>query len=218
MPFWLTSAILSPGETVEGWLTAQHIRPRWIDEIIQIDADAGKETLSISGIVAEVPWLHSRAGQVSEHFVLQGACREIAVGDRRMILLISLPAVVLLVAPAAVGMYNLFPQAYVEEFFNQKRAAADVPVLEYLEALLQKKQRKAAQLDGLLLVQAGGKRPVKAETAFSGAAWVKPPELLGALAGCHELVQALLQKKRGDGLAVEVTADQNLWATWIERV
>jgi hypothetical protein len=38
------------------------------------------------------------------------------------------------------------------------------------------------------------------------------------LNACHELVQALVQKKRVNGLSVELAAAQQLFATWIECV
>ena len=223
IPFWLTSSVLADSQSINDWLKSERVQPRWIDEVIRITDNGAEDSLIVSGIGVGVPQINWASRLYSEHLFLQAACREIEVGERRLILLLSdsggQRAGVLLASPSAVGMYNLMPQAYLEELFSLRLPDADAQVLEILSSELLKKERKAAQVKALLLVQAQAKRPVKAETDFSGAAWVKPVNpAAGSLSACHDLVQALMGKKQANGLAVEVAADRQLFATWIERI
>jgi len=223
IPFWLTSGVLADSQSINDWLKSERVQPRWIDEVIRITDNGAEDSLKVSGIGVGVPQFNWASGQYSEHLFLQAACREIEVGERRLILLLSdsggQRVGVLLASPSAVGMYNLMPQAYLEEFFSLRLPDAEVNVLEILSSELLKKGRKAAQVKALLLVQAQAKRPVKAETDFSGAAWVKQVNpAAGAISACRDLVQVLMEKKQANGLAVEVAADRQLFATWIERI
>ena len=223
IPFWLTSAVLLRSETVAGWLKSQRVQPRWIDEVIRLSESDVENGLDLTGLEPNVPEFRWNSDQVSEQFMFHAACREVAVDDRNLILLLSSQAwqttAVLLASPAAVGMYNLIPMAYVEELISLRLPGAEAELFPILESALLKKQRKPAQLKEILMVSAAGKRPVKAETAFASAGWVRPQNpAAGALAACHELVGALAQKEQANGLAVELTAAGQLFATWIERV
>ena len=221
-PFWLASAVLTGGQTVNDWLRSQRVQARWIDEVIQI-RDASMERSVVAGISADVPQMDWADTQISEQYFIHTACREIATGERRLILLLSkkekFSTALLLAAPAAVGMYNLMPLAYLEELFEFVVPANDADVLTLLDSALEKKQRKASSLKAFGFLQASGKRPVKADTAFANSLWVKPTEgTSGSLAACHEMAQILTQKRLSSGLSVEVAANQILFATWMERV
>lgn len=223
IPFWLASAVLPRSETVTGWLKSQRLQPRWIDEVIRLTESGPENDLDLIGLEPNVPEFRWNSDQVNEQFIFHAACREVAVDDRNLILLLSgqsrQTTAVLLASPAAVGMYNLIPEAYVEELISLRLPGTEVELFPILESALLKKQRKPAQLKAICLVNAAGKRPVKAETAFASAGWVKPQNpAAGALAACHELVGALAQKELTNGLAAEVTAAGQLFATWIERV
>jgi hypothetical protein len=222
IPFWLASSVLVEGQTVNGWLHSQRVQARWIDEVIQI-RDSGAEQSVVTGISADVLQVEWVDTHISDQYFVHSACREIEVGDRRLILLLSChkntSTVVLLAAPAAVGMYNLLPLVYMEELFEFNCPVNNPDVLAFLDIAIQKKQKKTSSLKALGFIQSSGKRPVKAETAFANAAWVKlPEEISGSLAACHEMVQVLTQKQQSNGLTVEVSANQVLFATWMERV
>jgi hypothetical protein len=222
-PFWLASTVLTETQTVNDWLKSQRIQPRWIDEVIRICNPAGAEALAVTGINEDVPQLQWPGGLYSESHYLQTACREIAVTNRQMILLLSdsghQRTAVILAAPAAVGMYNLLPQTYVEELSSSRLPEVEADLLSSLDQILLKKQKKTVQVKELLLIQPSGKRPVKSETTFSSAGWVKEtnPDA-GTMAACHNLVQTLLKKQQSNGLAVDMTADRQLYLIWIERV
>jgi hypothetical protein len=219
LPFWLESTVLPESETINDWLKTCRVQPRWIDEVIRVSTDtAAPSPVALDGLEPSTLQLEWPLGWNSEHSLLQAACREISVGDRRLILLLAQQTAVLLAAPAVIGMYNLMPLAYVDELFSVHMPAPEMALLDFLDALLQKKQRKSSQVNQLLLVQHDAKRPVKTNTGFEGAGWVKSQLPGGALTAAHELVQSLAQKKQVNGLAVEVGAEQNLFATWIERV
>jgi len=223
VPFWLASTVLPESTTINAWLKTQGVQPRWIDEVIRLVETGTENDLGLVGLEATVPEFYWTRDQTNEQLIFQAACREIAVDDRNLILLLSSQArqttAVLLASPPAVGMYNLMPLAYVEEQLSLRIPSADAAILPILETALLKKQKKVSQVKELLLVQAAGKRPVKAETAFASAGWVKPQNpVAGALNACHELVQVLVQKKLANGLAVELAAAQQLFATWIECV
>ena len=223
LPFWLDSTVLSATETVNAWLKTRHFQPRWIDEVIYIEETGSELEVDLTGIEPNVPEFHWTWSQTNEQLIFQAACREIAVDDRNLILLLSSQAqqttVVLLASPAAVGMYNLMPMAYVEDLIGLRISSGQAEVFKALEAALLKRQRKPVQLKQLLLVSENGKRPVKAETPFASAGWVKSQNpAAGALTACHELIGTLVQKLQTNGLAVELTTAGQLFATWIERV
>jgi hypothetical protein len=223
VPFWLTSAVLADDQSVNDWLKSQRIQARWIDEIVRISGSGSEGALAVDGIGESVSQLLWPRELYSESLYFQSACREIAVDDRRMILLLAdsgqQRTAVLLAAPAAVGMYNLMPQAYVEEFMAPRLSADAGELMTWLDSFLLKHEKKPTQVKELLLVQSIGRRPVKAETAFSAAGWVKTANAqAGALSACHDLVQALLTRQQSNGLAVEVAADRQLFINWIERV
>lgn len=214
IPFWLNSKVLTTNDTVESWLQANHIRPRWVDEVIQM----GEQPVTLADLPTEVPWLRSPMGPIAENSTFQAACREIAVGERHLILLVALPAIVLLASPGAVGMYNLFPQAYIDGLFCMKANVSTESDWALLETALLKKECKAGQISELLWLQEDGRRPIKAGTAFASATWVKPDPSRTMLASCHEVVQSLILKKQTNGLVVEIDVENILFATWIERV
>lgn len=221
LPFWQASAVLNKDQTVENWLQSEHIRARWIDEVVWIIDEGTDTTSSISGLkqdAVQTKWIKPT---ISEQYFLHGACREIALGERQLVLLLSVrtghKTAVLLAGPVAAGMYNLMPQAYIEEWFQF--SGDETALLTHLDQALAGKKRKSSAIKALALLQADGKRPSKTDTPFAGATWVKmqdPGE--GPLAVCHELVTALIEKQQKNGLAVEETTDKAVYATWIERI
>jgi hypothetical protein len=223
IPFWFASCVLSETESINSWLKTQKVQPRWIDEVIRVTEPGLESGFALTGIESSALQFGWSAGQFSDHKLLQAACREIAMGERSLALLLSCRnhqrTAVLLAAPTAVGMYNLVPLAYVEELFTLQIPSSDMDLLAALEIAIIKKGKKAEQLKELLWLQNEGKRPVKSNTAFTAAQWVSlQGRPAGILPACHELVQVLLQKKQVNGLAVEVDASQHLFATWIERI
>jgi hypothetical protein len=223
LPFWLTSAVLEETQTVNDWLKAQRVQPRWIDEVIHICDPRTAPALTLSGLEKSTPQFNWPEQVQSDFFYLQAACREIAVGERRLILLLSGSGLqrtaVLLASPSAAGMYNLMPLAYVEELSCFHVDDSEPDLLQTLENALTAKEKKAAQVKDLLLLQTDGKRPVKSESAFSGASWVKVSHpAAGSLAACHDLVQQLATKKHSNGLAAELSTDRHLYLTWIECI
>jgi hypothetical protein len=223
IPFWLASGVLSETESINSWLKTQKVQPRWIDEVIRFTQPGLENEIVLTGIEPSALQFNWSASQLSDYQLLQAACREITMGDRSLALLLSCRnhqrTAVLLAAPAAVGMYNLVPLAYVEESFTLQIPSSDMDLLAALEIAIIKKGKKAEQLKELLWLQNEGKRPVKSNTAFVSAQWLNlQSRPAGILPACHELVQALLQKKQVNGLAVEVDASQHLFATWIEHI
>lgn len=217
IPFWLASAEIRDGISVNDWLRSRHIQLRWIDELLQIT----EKKIPVEGIDPSVPQFIWPAGQITDFYFLQSACREIALGEKRLILILSarheVTTAVLLAAPAAVGMYNLIPQAYVEDWFYSV-LSDPANLFDFLERSLVKVQRKPSEVDDLLLLM-DGKRPIKTKTNFEHSAWVKPEEVVsGTLQACHELVQRLIGKKHSNGLAVEVTQDKKCYTAWFERI
>jgi hypothetical protein len=218
IPFWLTSGWIARRAELPAWLKSQHIQPRWIDEEIIVSSTPAAEE-PISPTVFFFKWPREVG---VESLFLQQAAREIAAGDRRMILLSVIHPqgcrVVLLGSPAAVGMYNLMPQAYLTDWLALPPAAEEVPILSVLETMWTKRTKKPAQVKCLSLLLPG-KRPTKAETVFKNAAWVKPEQPAeGGIGAAHALVQALLEKKQGNALLAEFDERQQLFSCWIEGV
>lgn len=218
VPFWLAGGWVADRSQLPDWLKSQHIQPRWIDEEIFLSSQAEPAAPLITPALF-FQWPRALA---AESQVLQQAAREIAGGERRMILLSVLHPegcrLVVLCSPAAVGMYNLMPLAYVTDWLALPSAAQDSPVLSLLETVWARRERKVAQVKGLSLLQPG-KRPVKGETAFKSAAWISPEhpaeEGIGA---AQALVEALIAKKQGNALLAEYDERQQLFSCWIEAV
>ncbi|MHC1740309.1 MAG: hypothetical protein AB9897_04275 [Anaerolineaceae bacterium] len=222
VPFWLTSAILPETETVSEWLRSQRVQPRWIDEVVCMTYTQDGNDSIVPNLAVDALQFIWPIGTHSEQYFLQSACREISVKDRRLILLLSKQreqtATVLLASPETVGMYNLMPLAYVEGLISTHLPSPNIEFFEFIDSTLLAKGKKVNQVKQLW-VQTDDKRPTKTETPFASAAWVKTErEKAGSLAGCHGVVQALIQKNQSNGLAIEVDAYRQLFATWIERV
>lgn len=221
IPFWLASAVLTNDQTVENWLQTQHIRARWIDEVVWIFEGKENSSCSIANLNVEAVQTKWSNPPVSEQYFLHCACREIALGERQLVLLLSIRSqtttAVLLAGPGAAGMYNLMPQAYIEELFQFP--GGETALLTRLDQVVAEKKRKSSTIKELSLARVDGKRPTKTGTPFAGATWVNPQqESLGSLAACHEMVDALIEKQQNIGLAVEETAEHLVFAAWIERV
>ena len=219
-PFWLASSLLEENQSILDWLKTQRIQARWIDEVIFLGAptDSGQ----IPGVKEEVLLTTWKDPDLSEQYFLHQACRELALNERNLILLVStrnqIRTVVLLASPGAVGMYNLLPQAYLTDWLQFKVPAESLELLAVIESALERKHKKAPAVKELLLVQSDGKRPVKSGSGFAGAGWVPVVKGAGMLAQCHSLVAALTEKQQTNGMAVDIDPDRNLFLTWIERV
>jgi hypothetical protein len=221
IPFWQTSGVLTEEQSINDWLQAQHILPRWLDEVVWIYENNSTEMIAITGLKPETIQMNWRSPAFSELYFLHCACREIALGERRLVLLISIRVkrvtAVILAAPAAVGMYNLFPEVYIDDLIQSVVPGEDI--MEELDKSLLKKGRKPSSTKLFCLNTPGRKRPSKTGTNFSGAGWVKPEgEDWGTLEACHEVIHSMKTKQQKNGLVAEVTMDQLLFATWFETV
>ena len=223
VPFWLASSTFEASASVGDWMRTVRVNPRWLDEIVVISTS---DTLRFQGIEGcpDSTIIYRWVGwHRSEHLLLHNACREVIIGDRRLILLLSesktTTTAVLLSAPAMVGIYNLNPLAYVDAHFSTSLHDVEVNLLETLAPLLAKIEKKPSQVDTLLISPGPCKRPVKTQTEFAGATWTKPqPEAEGALAACHEVLNTLIPSKHKNGLALEVEPHLDMYATWIEKI
>ncbi len=218
VPFWLAGGWVADRAQLPDWLKSRHIQPRWIDEEILLSAQTGPTT----PLIAPALFFQWPRALAAESQVLQQAAREIAVGERRMVLLSVLHPegcrLAVLCSPAAVGMYNLMPLAYVTDWLTLPSSAQDSPVLSLLETVWARRERKVAQVKELSLLLPG-KRPVKGETAFKNAAWVSPEQSVeGGIGAAQALVEALIAKKQGNALLVEYDERQQLFSCWIEAV
>ena len=223
LPFWLNSATLDLSEPLESWLKIVRIQPRWLDEIIVTSNTAEQRFSDLNGITETVSITRWPRWDKSQHLLLHDACRKIIVGDRRLVLLIAEAAeqttAVLISAPAIVGMYNLSPIAYLDTRLELHLPKLEASLLDLLETPLIKADKKPPQLDALLITPGPQKRPVKSQTSFEHAAWVKPKSgEAGALASCHDLLTHLGTAQRKHGLAVEVTSALDVFATGLERI
>jgi hypothetical protein len=221
IPFWQTSGVLTEEQSINDWLQAQHILPRWLDEVVWIYENNSPVMTAITGLKPETIQMNWKNPAVSELYFLHCACREITLGERRLVLLVSVCAkrvtAVVLAAPAAVGMYNLFPEVYVDELVQSTVSGEDF--LEALDNSLSKMGRKSSSMKLFCLNTPGRKRPSKTGTNFSGAGWVKPEgDYWGTLEACHEVIHSMKTKQQKNGMVAEVTMDQILFATWFETV
>lgn len=223
LPFWLASATLDSSTSVRDWMRSVRVNPRWLDEIVVTSPSDSLRFDGVEGCPDSALIYRWQGWQHSQHLLLHNACREIIVGDRRLILLISesktQTTAILLAAPATIGIFNLSPLAYVNAQFSEHLLTSDVNLLAQLEPHLKRAEKKTSQLDTLLIFPGPCKRPVKSQTPFAGATWTKPqPDAEGALAACHEVLSNLITTRHKNGLALEVETGLNLYASWIERI
>ncbi len=222
-PFLLAAAHIPQDQSLDSWLKSLHIQPRWLDEIIVLSADAHLRFTDLPGADAAVllyPWPN---WQRSELFAVQQSFREIATGERRLILLISeaerTSSVLLLAAPAVIGYYNQVPQAYLNHLFVQHLSATENDLLALLENQLTSAGRKPEELHTLSLQAKTQKRPGKSGSRFASATWAKSatPES-GALAALVDVIHSLNQTHKKNGLVADLDSEGNLYGVWVERV
>jgi len=221
-PFWLASATLDASASVADWLRSVRVQPRWLEEIV-VFSSAQIRFDKIEGCRPSTLVYRWPDWQISQHLLLHQACREISLGERRLILLLAeaptSTTVLLLGAPAAVGLYNLDPLASAAPFLSEHLENADVNLLEEIEPRLKKLDKKPSELNTMLISPGPCKKPVKSQTPFAPATWTKSlSNNEQAFESCQNVLAALTQTGKKNGLALEVDMDLNLYATWIERL
>lgn len=223
LPFWLASTRLEKSASIPDWLKSIHLQTRWFDEIIFIPANRETQFPRLPGGNDQAIYRSTNQGEDGLR-ILHDACREIITGDRHMTLLIcetleaTLP--IILVSPAAAGIYNLSPIAYMDARLAFHLPEKEANLLMLLQDKLKKKEKSPSQLDLLAFRSRSYKQPVKSETPFEKAAWLKAEngEGLTGLTACHDLVAGLISKNKKNGLVVEVSDEANVSAIWIERI
>jgi len=222
-PFILAAGTLDNGTSLNSWLNATHIQPRWLDEIIVVSSSAELRFNHLPGADAATLVYGWPAWPRSEHYLIQQASREIATGERRLILLVSevdnATSALLLAAPAVIGYYNQLPKAYLQHLFVTHLTAAEPDLLAETVIQVQAAGRKAEEIHTLSLHAFNQKKPGKIGTPFESAGWVKSalPQP-GAIAAMGDTLASLSPAKKKNGLVLELDGEHNLYGIWIEKV
>lgn len=222
-PFILAAGTLNDNSTLDSWLNTSHVQPRWLDEIIVVSSSTTIRFSHLPGADAATLVYAWPAWQRSEHYLIQQASREIATGERRLILLMSegdnTTAALLLASPAVIGYYNQLPQAYLQSLFVTHLTAADANLFDETAAQIQTAGRRPEEIQALYLNAGTQKKPTKTGTAFEAAGWVKSAlQQPGAIAAMVDTLTSLNPAKKKNGLVLELDNETNLYGVWIERV
>lgn len=222
--FWLASARLDSASEVTGWLKSVHVQPRWLDEVVIVSEEPVTSTLDLPGLEGSTLVTHFDGWTKSQQPLLHDACRKTSIGEKEIVLIISQTAdaasVALVCSPVVVGRYNLIPAAYLEDRLSFHLPDPNADLLETVQARLIKSGRSASEQNLLAFQTCSGKRPVKSATPFAGAAWLnrEPGADRNAIAVTNDLVAALSNGKKKNGLIIEIDSDHDLFATWVEAV
>lgn len=222
-PFILAAGTLNESSTLESWLKSMQVQPRWLDEIIVVSAADPIRFIGLPGADAATLVYSWPAWQRSEHYLIQQASREIATGERRLILLVSeaenATSALLLAAPAVIGYYNQLPQAYLQHLFVTHLTTSEPDLLAETATQVQAAGRKAEEIHTLSLNAFNLKKPGKSGTAFESAGWVKSASgQPGAIAAMGDALASLSPAKKKNGLVLELDGEYNLYGIWIEKV
>lgn len=222
-PFILAAGTLNESSTLESWLKSMQVQPRWLDEIIVVSSAAQIRFKSLAGADAATLIYCWSSWQRSEHYLIQQASREIATGERRLILLVSegqtATSALLLAAPAVIGYYNQLPQAYLQHLFVTHLTATEPDLLAETATQVQVAGRKPEEIHVLSLNPGTQRKPGKSGTPFEPAGWVKfASGQTDAIAAMGDTLTSLSPAKKKNGLVVELDGENNLYGIWIEKV
>ncbi len=222
-PFLLAGTILNTDASITDWLRTVHIQPRWLDEMIVVSSTSDLHLKELNGLPTTSLIYRWTEWHQSELYFLHQACREIRTGEKRMILLVSesteATSALVLSSPAAIGIYNQIPLAYLDNQFSQHLENPNQDLLSTLESILEKADKKPQLLDSLSIDPGKQKRPVKNKTAFESATWTKSTNLRsGTISACLDVLNSLIDNKKKNGLVAEMDSAQNLYGIWIERL
>lgn len=222
-PFILAAGTLAEDSTLETWLKTTQVQPRWLDEIVVVSFSAELRFNHLPGADAGTLVYTWPAWQRSEHYLIQQASREIATGERRLILLVSegenSTSALLLAAPAVIGYYNQLPQAYLQHLFVTHPSAQEIDLLAETATQIQAADRKPEEIHALSLSVFNQKKPGKSGTPFESAGWVKSASgQPGAIAAMGDTLASLAPGKKKNGLVLELDGERNLYGIWIEKV
>lgn len=222
-PFWLASARMESAADLPGWLKSIHIQPRWLDEIITVTAGAPIDHSGLAGLQESILIHQNSDWKAARLPILHDACRKIETGDSEMILLAATSSAgltgVILCSPVKVGMYNMIPLAYTGTRLALHISDKEANLPGLMDAALKQEDHKASEVNYLSFTSVACKRPVKTESPFAQAVWVKQEKSTAdcAISACHDLVTAVsTAKKKKQGLAVEVDHNLDLYTAWIE--
>lgn len=222
-PFLLAGASLEPNASLSDWLRSVHIQPRWLDEVVVVSPYVSLRSTGLAEAKPNLLTYRWPGWKQSQHFLLQQACREIGCGERRLILLLSeseaVTTALVLAAPAAIGIYNQIPLAYLDAWFALHIENTGASLFDALSEPLKKAEKKPQQLHTLFLTAGRMKKPVKSGTDYASATWTKPTsEPANAISACLDVLNTLTSSGKKNGLAVEVDDSPNLYGVWIERL
>jgi hypothetical protein len=222
-PFLLAGKRLSNGDSIPDWLRAEHIQTRWLDECILLSESSEFLCSELPGLPPSSLTYRWPGWKQSQQYFLHQACREISTGEQRMILLVNesstFSEAMVISSPAAIGMYNQIPLAYLEIPFAQHLDQTNLYILPLIESILLKAEKKPQDLNTLLIQPGKMKKPVKKDTSFESASWTKPKDApFSTITACLDVVDSLAVLKKKNGLVVEVDAAENLYGLWIERL
>lgn len=222
-PFILAAGTLADGSTLETWLKTSQVQPRWVDEIIVVSETDQIRFNGLSGADAATLIYVWPSWQRSELYLIHQASREIATGERRLILLVSecetSTSALLMAAPAVIGYYNQLPQAYLQHLFVTHLSTAEPDLLAETATQVQAAGRKPEEIHALSLSVFNQKKPGKSGTAFESAGWVKSaPGQTGAIAAMGDTLSSLSPAKKKNGLVLELDGEHNLYGIWFEKV
>jgi hypothetical protein len=222
-PFILAAGTLAEDSTLETWLKTTQVQPRWLDEIVVASSSAELRFNHLPGADAGTLVYSWPAWQRSEHYLIQQASREIATGERRLILLVSegenSTSALLLAAPAVIGYYNQLPQAYLQHLFVTHLISAEPDLLAETATQVLAADRKPEEIHALSLNVFNQKKPGKSGTPFESAGWVKSASgQPGAIAAMGDTLASLAPGKKKNGLVLELDGERNLYGIWIEKV
>lgn len=222
-PFMLAAGTLNESSALESWLKSMQVQPRWLDEIIVVSSSDQISFNGLAGADAATLVYCWPSWQRSEHYLIQQASREIATGERRLILLVSecetASSVLLLAAPAVIGYYNQLPQAYLQHLFVTHLTDAEPDLLTETAKQIQSAGRKPEEIHMLWLNPGKQKKPGKSGTPFESAGWVKSASgQSGPIAAMGDTLLSLSPAKKKNGLVVELDDENALYGIWIEKV